>query len=128
MSAPSKLTDENIIKLKQAAALDCSVEEMAYLCNVSHQTIYNWREANPELFEEIDRLRANPVLKARQTVVNNIDKSYSNAVDYLKRKQRKEFGDNVDHTSEGKQLPTPILHGLQSDDSNEEDSKPNETN
>lgn len=104
MSAPSKLTEENRLKLKEAAALDASVEEMAYLCDVTFQTVYNWFKAEPELFEEIQRLRLKPVLKARKAAVEKATDSYGNAVDYLKRKKRDEFGDNIDHTTGGEPL------------------------
>lgn len=96
-SAPSKLTDENRIKLKESAALDASVEEMAYYCGVSKQTIYNWFKEDTDLFDEIERLRQKPILKARQTVAMKLGESYQNAMDYLKRKRRDEFGDQEKH-------------------------------
>jgi len=33
--------------------------------------------------------------------------NYQNAMDYLKRKKKKEFGDNIDITTEGKALILP---------------------
>lgn len=104
--AKSKLTDETLVKLKHAAAMDASVAEMAYLCGVSRQTIYTWLKENPELSDEIDRLRAYPVLKARENVMKELEhgKDYNKSMDFLKRKRRKEFGDNVDHTSGGEKI------------------------
>lgn len=105
MAAPSKLTAENRLKLQEAAALDASVEEMAYYCGVSHQTIYNWFENDVKLFEEIQRLREKPVLLARQTVVKGIKDSYSNAMNYLERKRKKEFAQRIEQTgADGKPL------------------------
>ena len=88
-------------KIQEVAALDGSVEEMAYYCDVSRQTIYNWLEEDTELFDKVERLRARPILKARQTINKRMEESYTNAVDYLKRKKRTEFGDSIEHTGEG---------------------------
>lgn len=123
MANKSKLTDDMRSKIQEVAALDGSVEEMAYYCDVSRQTIYNWLEEDKVLFDKVERLRARPVLKARQTVNEKMTESYTNAADYLKRKKRKEFGDNVDMTSEGKALPTPIIPlDVQGNDSDQENS------
>lgn len=103
----TKLTDEVRVKIKEVASLDGTIEEMAYYCGVSRQTIYNWFEKEPELFDEVERLRQRPVLKARQTIVKALDDP-NHAFKYIERKRRKEFGANVDITSDGKQLPTPI--------------------
>ena len=100
----SKLTPENRVKLQEAAALDCTVEEMAFFCDVSRQTVYNWFKEDPELFDKVERLRQTPILKARKTVVDKLDESYGNSMDYLKRKRRTEFGDSVDVTTQGDKM------------------------
>jgi len=97
----SKLTPENIQKLEQVYSLDASIGEVASYLDVSVQTIYNWEEKNPKLFEKLYRLKEKPILLARQTVVKRLSENYNNAVDYLKRKRRKEFGDNTDINLQG---------------------------
>ena len=122
MAAPSKLTPEVRVKLQQAAALDCSIAEMALYCDVSRETIYTWLEKDQELSDEIDRLRERPVLAARQTVVKGVSESYSNAMDYLKRKKKLEFSERVENdiTSNGKEITgiTGILYQAPNDSSN----------
>jgi predicted DNA-binding protein YlxM (UPF0122 family) len=110
------LTDDLRVKIEEVAALDGTVEEMAYYCDVSRQTIYNWFKLEPDLFDKVERLRQRPILKARQTINKKMSESYANAVDYLKRKKRLEFGDNVDVTSLGKELPQPIYGGVSKKD------------
>ena len=110
MAAPSKLTDDVRVKLEQAAAIDASVEEMAYYCDVSRQTIYQWLKDDPELSDKVERLRNKPVLKARQTVASKLEDSYQNSMDYLKRKKKIEFGDNIDHTTDGKPLTVQVIN------------------
>jgi len=108
MANKSKLTDDMKSKIEQVAALDGSVEEMAFYCDVSRQTIYNWLEEDKELFDKVERLRAKPILRARQIIAEKMGDSYTNAVDYLKRKRSKEFGDKQDITSGGESIQ-PLL-------------------
>lgn len=123
----TKLTDENRVKIKEAAAIGASAEEMAYFCNVSKQTIYNWFKVDPELFDEIERLRERPVLKARQTIVKALDDP-EQAKWFLARKRKKEFSErteqDVDVTSGGK----PIYGSLSRHNINEENIQPQEEN
>jgi hypothetical protein len=85
-----KLTDETVKKLEEAFAIDASIPEACYYADISKQTYYNWIEANPDLKEKFDRLREKPVLKARQTVVGNLDNPEM-ALRYLERKRKAEF-------------------------------------
>ena len=97
MAAPSKLTPEIRVKIEEVAALDGSVEEMAYYCDVSRQTIYQWLKDNPELSDKVERLRERPVLKARQTIAKSLDNPQS-AQWYLSRKRKREFAERIEQT------------------------------
>lgn len=116
----SKLTPETIKKLEEVFAMDGSVPEACYYANISEPTYYAWIKENPALEEQFKRLREKPILKARQIVMQRMSDSYQNAMDYLKRKKRLEFGDNVDHTSGGQNI-TPIL--VEFINKNEKDDK-----
>ena len=109
MAAPSKLTDEVRVKLEQAAAIDASVEEMAFYCDVSRQTIYQWLKDNPELSDKVERLRQKPILAARQRIAKGVEESYGNAIDFLKRKRKAEFGDAMDLTTDGKEIQGVVV-------------------
>ena len=87
----SKLTPENIAKLEQVYSLDATIGEIASYLDVDPKTIYNWKNANPELFQKLERLREKPVLLARQTAIKKVNETYGNAMDYLSRKKKKEF-------------------------------------
>ena len=110
MVAPTKLTKDVIIKLERMAEIDASVQEMAYYVDVSPQTIYNWLEKDKELMERLERLRAKPVLQIRKVAVKGAKENYSNAIDYLKRKRKQEFGD---HTNIQVTAPKPLLDILE---------------
>lgn len=104
----TKFDDSTIKKLEEAFAMDCPVTEACLFANISTPTYYSWIKAEPELEKRFNTLREKPFLLARTTVIKGIKENYSNAMDYLKRKKRKEFGDNVDLTSEGNELQ-PVL-------------------
>jgi len=120
--------DEQIIlaKLRETAQLDATVEESLYYADISQDSYYRYLKANPDFARELKRLRERPVLTARTTAVTKLKESYSNAMDYLKRKRKLEFGDNIDVTSGNK--PLPLLGGQSINGSNnngdKKDTKP----
>ena len=130
MARPRKDSEETIRKLEEGAALDCDVDEMCALANISRDTYYRWIKENPKLSDRLDKLRQEPFLKARRTIVEGLS-SYNNAMDYMKRKKKKEFGDNIDVTSDGDKI-TPIYGGksnnIQGHDSNKEDISTDQEN
>lgn len=104
----TKLTPEVRKKIEEAAALDASVEEMAFYAGVSRQSIHKWLTDDPEFSDRIEDLRQKPILAARQAALRHSTDSYGTAMDYLKRKKRAEFGDRQTHVTEdeeGKVLP-----------------------
>lgn len=97
----TKCTPEVIQKLEDAFSMDCGVVEACLLANISAQTYYNWIEKNSDMKERFETLRKRPILKARQTVMAKLGDNYQNAMDYLKRKQAKEFGDRIQNDIDG---------------------------
>lgn len=111
---PTKLDDEVRRKIEEVAALDGSVEEMAYYAGVHRATLHRWLQDDESFRDRIAELRERPILKARQTITKALDDP-QHAKWYLERKKRKEWGANIDVTSDNK--PIPILHGLLGNDS-----------
>lgn len=107
---PSKMTPEVLRKIEEVAALDGSIAEMAYYADVHVDTIYAYMAQNKGFSERIAKLREKPVLMARQRVIKGVNESYANAIDYLKRKKRLEFGDSIDHTTKGEALPLHTIN------------------
>lgn len=120
MARPTKKTEEVIRKIEEVAALDGSVEEMAYYAGVHVDSVYAWMKEDPEFSDRIKALRERPILKARQTVVKSLEDP-ANAFKYLERKKRKEFGNSVDVTSDGKPLNVTFDNAFTS--STEKDSQ-----
>ena len=82
-------------KLEECAAIDATVKESCYYAGISQTAYYSYLTAHPEFREHLETLREKPVLAARQAAVSKAGESYANAIDYLKRKRRDEFGDRV---------------------------------
>ena len=104
------MTEGIVAKLENVFAIDGSVEEACSYAEISRDAFYDFSKKNQEFSDRIADLRQKPILKARQTVVQKLGESYSNAMDYLKRKRKLEFGDGIDVTSGGEKI-TPIYGG-----------------
>jgi len=101
---PSKMTDEVIRKIEEVAALDGSVEEMAYYAGVHPDTIYAWLKENKVFSDRIKALRERPILKARQTIVKSLENAVT-AQWYLERKKKREFAQRQEITgADGEKL------------------------
>jgi IS30 family transposase len=105
---PTKLDDEVRRKIEEAAALDASVEEIAFYAGVHRATLHRWIQEDEELRDRIQELRERPILKARQTITKALDDP-NHAFRYLERKRRKEFAPNVDLTSDGQALMVNVI-------------------
>lgn len=84
------MTPDTLNKLEYVFALGGSDEEACSYANISPRTLYNYQEENPDYVQRKEALKERPVLKARTTVYENLDKP-EYAFKYLERKRRKEF-------------------------------------
>jgi len=105
MSRPTVRTPEVIRKIEEVAAMDGTVEEMAFYADIHPDTLYSWMKDDKELSDRIDALRQRPFLKARQTLIKNLD-TFENAMKYMERKKKKEFAlkTETDITSNGETI------------------------
>lgn len=100
----TKLTDDIVKKLEEIFLLDGTVEEACFFAGISKQTLYNWYKDNPKMQERMDALRNEPFLKARRTIVKNLENPQY-AFEYMKRKKKDEFSERAELTGkEGKDL------------------------
>jgi predicted DNA-binding protein YlxM (UPF0122 family) len=107
-----KFNDDTVNKLRQAFAIDATIEEACFYSGISKQCYYDNVKKDKKLLDQLEALRNKPVLKARQTVVNSLDNPDS-AKWYLERKRKKEFAQRGELTgADGKDLPLPILNNV----------------
>jgi len=98
------MTSEVVVKLEHAFAIDATVTEACSYADISCDAFYAWLKKNPEFRDRMEQLRDRPILAARQTIVKAAGSTPQYALEYLKRKRRKEFGDSHDVTSGGKPI------------------------
>lgn len=90
--------------LISAFKIDAQVKEAIVYAGITLDQYKYFCEKHPDFYTIKQAIKQLPVLKARKRIVQGLDESYGNAMDYLKRKRRKEFGDSHDLTSDGKPL------------------------
>lgn len=97
MARPTKMTPETIDKLRQAFLIGATKEEASGYAGISKVTLYSYIEKHPEFVNEIEKWQNEPILKAKTTVVKNLDDT-KNAQWYLERKAKAEFAPRQEHT------------------------------
>lgn len=108
MARPTKMTPETLDKLRQAYLIGANDREAYGYAGISHETFYNYIEKHPEFREQITDWQNEPILKAKTTITKSLSDPL-HAKWYLERKVKKEYGSNVDVTTDGEKLPAPIL-------------------
>ena len=124
---PTVMTPDTINKLEEIFAIGGTDKEACFYADISHQTLYDYQEEHPEFIERKESLKDLPILKARRTIVESLEKP-DEAKWYLERKKKVEFSPRQEMTgADGKDLPTPILANVRYNDSDKESNKPQET-
>lgn len=125
---PTVMTELTVKKLEEAFAFGCTDEEACFYADISKPTLYDYQDKNPEFINRKEALKNRPVLKAKETVSKKLSESYQNAMDYLKRKRKAEFGDSSELEIK---VPKPIsqlfTNGIQRSNVDSQDSPTEET-
>jgi hypothetical protein len=100
--------------LNEAFALGCSDLEACLYADISKAAFYAYQSKHPEFLDRKEILKNRPVLQARNSVIQAMRNDGNLALKYLERKMKAEFStqQQIDHTTNGKDLPMPILGGL----------------
>jgi len=88
---PTKMDDLTVKKLEEAFALGCTDVEACLYAGISRQTLQNYQTKYPEFIDRKEQLKETPVLKARTTVVSELETDSKLAMEYLKHKKSDEF-------------------------------------
>lgn len=82
---PTKMHDETLKKLKEAFSYGMSDVKSCAYAGITVQTLWNHQQDNPKFFEEKQRLKELPSIKAHQTVVGVLNDP-QHAWRYLEKK------------------------------------------
>lgn len=105
-------TPEVIRKLEEAAAMDCTIMEMALYADISRETLYSKLEDDKVFSDRIAALRNRPFLKARTTIINGLGDT-ENAQWYLERKKKAEFSTKQEVEHSGKVNIASVLDEIE---------------
>ena len=111
MGRPTKMTPETLDKLRQAFLIGATNDEACAFAEIHRDTLYDYMKKNPDYSYLVEQYKETPILKAKATVNKNLDDSKT-AQWYLERRA-KEFKPKQDLTTNDKDLPTPILNGIE---------------
>lgn len=97
---------ETLRKLEEAFAMGCTDTEACLYADIAPSTLYKYQVENPDFVERKQQLKENPILLARQTVINDLENPET-AKWFLERKRKDEFASRQEITGEkGKNLLT----------------------
>jgi hypothetical protein len=111
---------EKVVKLMREGA---SIMEVARELNARRETLWSWRKNHPEFKDAIETgldYSQGWWEKMGRLAIN--DKQFNATVWYMNMKNRFGWRDKKDLTTNGKDLPTPLLNNVSSNNS---DSLPN---
>lgn len=108
------MTPEVVAKLEEAFSWGCTDIEACLHADIGTSTLYNYQDRHPEFVERKEALKETPILRARKSVFDRLPRDAKLSMDYLSRKKKDEFSTQTNHdlTTNGKDLPTPILGGV----------------
>lgn len=98
---PEKVDEYVLSLLESAFKWGCSDEEACYSAGISPATLYRYQKENPQFREQKEGLKQWPVLVARKTVVENMEKDPALALKYLQLKKKDEFSPRAEITTSG---------------------------
>ena len=88
---PPAMTPAVIAKLEDAWLYGCSDLEACFSADISKDVLYNYQQEHPEFTERKERLKENPIYKARKAVVDKLPDDPELALKFLERKRKDEF-------------------------------------
>lgn len=79
-------------KLRAAFLIGATKKEAAIYAGINYKTLYEYLKADEDLNQQVEGWRQEPTLKAKRTVINNIEADVGTAKWWLERTSPEEFG------------------------------------
>jgi hypothetical protein len=127
MAKPHGYSEEYVKSLEDAFKNGANIVQACLLSRISRETYYNWCEQKKGFLDRMTTAQEYPSVIARLAVVKAIGEEVKNpsrngtenSWKWLERKNKDEFSSRSELTGkDGKDLPTPILAHVSSDNSN----------
>ena len=113
MARPSKLTPQTTEVILAALGIGATYKDASEAAGVDYMTFNNWMKLGAEaksgkfleFFEAVRRTEAEAAMKYLGTLADAARKGdWKAALEWLKRRRRADWGDNVDFTSGGEKV------------------------
>lgn len=124
MGRPSKCTKE-LLKLTQSYIDDCtqfedvlpSIAGLSLVLHISRETVYDWTDDKSDRFnaEFSDMIKELLAKQERELLANGLQSVWNPVITKLVLAKHN-YTDKFDHTTKGKEFPTPILGGISKED------------
>jgi len=116
--------DEVIEILKPYFKQGCNVTKACSYAGIARTTVQTWIEQDDLLRLKIENWQNEPNHMARSNwIAKMAEGDYQASVEWLKRREKDDFSERSEHTgADGKDLPTPILNGISTNNGNQKDS------
>jgi len=97
--------EEYLTNIQPYLEVGCSLYEACLHALVPYTTVVDYQNNDEEIRKKIERMGNVPILKARQSVVGDMETNSELALKYLERKKKDEFSPRNEHTgADGKEL------------------------
>lgn len=127
---PTVMTPEVIAKLEEAFSNDATDLQACFLAGISKDALYDYQKEYPEFYDRKMMLKGMTTYQAKINIKNKVmDGDVPTSQWLAERKEKQEYSTRSEHTgADGKDLPTPILAYVSSDNSNKEDTSTKQEN
>jgi len=97
-----------------------TIEGFAQFVGVNKTTLYEWEKIHEDISNALEKLRTE---QKQRLLDNGLSGKYNPTIAKLVLSANHNMREKTDVTTDGKELPTPILHGVLRNDSSPQDSE-----
>lgn len=98
---PTVMTPETLKKLEDAFLVGATDIQACLAADISHATLYNYQEKNPEFIDRKEALKSSLALQAKNNMANSIASGdTTDSKWYLERKEKAEFSTQTNTNSQ----------------------------
>ncbi len=111
---PTKMTDENVGKLRTAFLMGCDDNEACAYAEIHRTTLYDYQLEHPEFTDMKEAWKQNPILEAKHTIFDDL-KNPDTAKWYLERKLKGEFSTRHENVNYDMNKVDELLDTIETD-------------
>ena len=123
MGRPTVMTSEVIEKIEEELKNGATLQQAAFLAEISLKTLYNYFDSNPDFKERCSLLQNLVSYRARKNIKEKIEKGDIETSKYWLDRKDKDFKPKGDLTSDNEALQPVLVKFLNGEPENNRDTK-----